>query len=51
MEWGKDLFWDKKLEENVSKLSADDVNKAMAKYLDVSQINMAKAGDFAKGIE
>jgi len=48
MEWGKDLYWDKKLEEDVSKLTAADVNKAMKKYLDINQINIAKAGDFAK---
>jgi len=48
MEWGKDLYWDKKLEEDVSKLSAEDVNKAMKKYLDLNQINMVKAGDFAR---
>jgi len=48
MEWGRDLFWDKKLEEDVARLTAADVNKAMKKYLDPDQIHMAKAGDFAK---
>ncbi|MEN8229770.1 MAG: pitrilysin family protein [Bacteroidota bacterium] len=48
MEWGRDLFWDKKLEEDVSKLTAADVNKTMKKYLDLNKIHMSKAGDFAK---
>jgi zinc protease len=48
MEWGRNLYWDKKLEEDVSKLTAGDVNKAMKKYLNLNQINMVKAGDFAK---
>lgn len=48
MEWGRDLFWDKKLEEDVSKLTAAEVNKAMKKYLDLNKLHMAKAGDFAK---
>jgi len=51
MEWGRDMFWDKKLEEDVSKLSAAEINKAMAKYLDPEEINMVKAGDFAKSIK
>jgi len=48
MEWGRDLFWDEKLEEDVSKLTAADVNKAMKKHLDLNKIHMSKAGDFAK---
>jgi len=51
MEWERDFFWDKKLEEEVSKLTAADVNKAMKKYLDLNKIHMAKAGDFAKSEE
>ncbi len=51
MEWGKDLFWDKKLEQNVSKLSAADVNTVMTKYLNISQISVVKAGDFTHDVE
>lgn len=48
MEWGRDLFWDKKFEEDVARLTAADVNKVMKKYLDPDKIHITKAGDFAK---
>lgn len=42
------LQWDKALEEKILKLSAADVNKVMAKYLDPAKMIYVKAGDFEK---
>ncbi|MEL6141295.1 MAG: pitrilysin family protein [Bacteroidota bacterium] len=42
------MQWSKELEERVMNLTTEDVNKAMAKYIDVDKMIRAKAGDFAK---
>lgn len=47
--WGRTMQWDSDLESKVAALSADDVNKAIRKYLDLSKISYFKAGDFSKG--
>ncbi|MDW3651281.1 MAG: pitrilysin family protein [Bacteroidia bacterium] len=44
----RDLFWDKKLADNISKLNSSKVNQAMRKYLDANKVHMVKAGDFLK---
>ena len=45
---GRDMKWDAAYEEKLSKLSLDDVNKALKKHIDASKISMFKAGDFDK---
>jgi zinc protease len=44
----RDMQWDKALQEKILKLTAADVNKVMAKYLDPSKMIYVKAGDFEK---
>jgi zinc protease len=44
----RNLQWDKSLEDKISKLTAADVNKVMAKYLDTQKMVFVKAGDFEK---
>jgi len=41
------LQWDAELEETVMQLSPEQINKAMAKWLDLEKMIMVKAGDFA----
>lgn len=45
---GRDLSFDKALEEQISNISLDQVNKAFARHVDPAKITMVKAGDFAK---
>lgn len=45
---GRDYLWDEAFEKKVMELTADQVNAAMKKYLKPDQINIVKAGDFAK---
>jgi zinc protease len=45
---GRDLSFDKALEERIANLSIEEVNKALARHIDPAQITMVKAGDFAK---
>lgn len=42
------LEWDASLEEAVMKLTPEQINAAMAKYLDPDKMVLVKAGDFAK---
>ena len=42
------MQWDKALEEKVSKLTVDDINKAMKKYIHPDKMVYVKAGDFEK---
>ncbi|HKK78578.1 MAG TPA: pitrilysin family protein, partial [Phaeodactylibacter sp.] len=42
------LEWDAALEEAVMKLTPEQINAAMAKYLDPDKMVLVKAGDFAK---
>jgi predicted Zn-dependent peptidase len=43
------MDWDAKLEASVKGLTAEQVNAALRRYLDGSNISVFKAGDFAKG--
>jgi len=47
----RDMMWDKNLEEKIQKLSVEDINKAMAKYLDPTKMIYIKAGDFEKALK
>ena len=47
----RNLQWDKALEDKISKMTVEDVNKVMAKYVDPSKMVYVKAGDFAKAIK
>lgn len=47
-EWGRNMHWDGKLEKKVSKLTASEVNAALAKYIDLDKMHMVKSGDFAR---
>jgi len=42
------MQWDEAIEEKVSKLSVDDINKVMKKYIHPDKMVYVKAGDFAK---
>ena len=44
----RDLKWDATYEDNISKLTIDDVNKALRKNIDPAKISLFKAGDFDK---
>jgi len=48
LDLGRTMAFDAELEAKVHGLSLDAVNAAFRKYLDPSQVNMVKAGDFAK---
>jgi zinc protease len=43
----RDMMWSKEMEEKVDKLTVDDVNAAMSKYVDLDKMVFVKAGDFA----
>ncbi|MCB0664049.1 MAG: insulinase family protein, partial [Saprospiraceae bacterium] len=45
---GRDMMWDKKLEESVQNLTVEDINKAFKKYIDLDKFIFVKAGDFEK---
>jgi zinc protease len=47
--WDRRMNWDAKLEASVKGLTAEQVNAALRRYLDRSNISVFKAGDFAKG--
>lgn len=51
MRLDRDMTWDKNLEEKIMKLSLNDINKTMAKYLDTSKMIFVKAGDFEKAFK
>lgn len=42
------MEWDAELEAKIQALSIDQINAAMAKYIDPSKMVVVKAGDFAK---
>lgn len=42
------MKWDAEFEAAIMKLSVEDVNKALKKYIDMSKMSMFKAGDFDK---
>ena len=44
----RDLKWDATYEDNLSKLTVQDVNNALRKNIDASKISLFKAGDFDK---
>jgi len=44
----RSMEWDADFESKVEKLSLEDVNNAMKKYLDYSKLIVVKAGDFKK---
>lgn len=44
----RDLKWDEGYEKKVMDLTVEQVNAAIKKHLDLSKINIVKAGDFAK---
>ena len=46
--FGRTMQYDAKFEDQVSKLTLDDVNKALKKYIDPAKISIFKAGDFDK---
>lgn len=45
---GRDMMWSKELEDKVKNLSAEDINKAFKKYIDLDKFVFVKAGDFEK---
>ncbi len=46
--WGRTMDWDAQLESRVAKLTPDQVNAAIRKYLNPDEVSIFKAGDFAK---
>ena len=42
------MQWDKQLEEQMLSLTPEQINAAMAKYIDVDKMVLLRAGDFAK---
>ena len=46
--WGRTMQWNAKLEDAVKNLTPDQVNSTLRKYLNLGQISIFKAGDFAK---
>ncbi len=46
--YGRTMQYDSKFEEQVSKLTLNEVNAALKKYIDPAKISMFKAGDFDK---
>ena len=48
---GRTMSWDAQYEDKISKLSTDDVNKALKKYIDLKKLSMFKAGDFDKVVK
>ncbi|MEM9835550.1 MAG: pitrilysin family protein [Bacteroidota bacterium] len=45
---GRTMQWSKSLEEKVQQLTPEQINTAIAKYIDVDKMILVKAGDFAK---
>jgi hypothetical protein len=42
------MAWDKAMEAKVAALTPEQIVNAMRKYVDLSQLNYVKAGDFKK---
>jgi len=47
--YGRDLNWDAQLEQQVEKLTSQQVSQTVRKYLDYARLSIVKAGDFEKG--
>ncbi len=47
----RDMKYDGQYEERMNKLTLDEVNKAIKKYIDYSKISLFKAGDFDKVVK
>ena len=47
----RDMMWDKALEDKIMSLTAADINKVMAKYMDPTKMVYVKAGDFEKAFK
>ncbi|HEY4221541.1 MAG TPA: insulinase family protein, partial [Myxococcota bacterium] len=45
--YGRTYAWDETFEKKVDALSADDIQKALARHLDWKKLTVVKAGDFA----
>lgn len=45
---GRDMQWSKAMEEKMAQLTVEEVNAAIAKYIDVDKMISIKAGDFQK---
>ena len=48
LDYDRTMMWNAELEEKVSNLTTEQVNKAFRKYIDPAKISYVKAGDFAK---
>ncbi len=46
--WGRTMQWDAQLESRVAKLTTDQVNTTVRKYINPDEVSIFKAGDFAK---
>lgn len=44
----RDMKWDAAYEDKLSKLTVEDVNKALKKHVDLAKMSLFKAGDFDK---
>ena len=44
----RNMGWSQELEDKIMSLSVEEVNKAMAKHLDIDKITYIRAGDFEK---
>lgn len=44
----RDMKWNAAYEDKISKLTVEDVNKALKKHIDLSKMSLFKAGDFDK---
>ncbi len=49
LSWERDLSWDARLEQQVEKLTAQQINQTLPKYLNYAKLTIVKAGDFDKG--
>ena len=46
--WGRTMAYDSDLEKKIAALTPGQVQAAMKKYLDLSRLNVVRAGDFKK---
>lgn len=47
LESGRDFTWNQTFEDNIRALKLEEVNQALREFLDMDQVSMALAGDFA----
>jgi zinc protease len=45
----RSIMWDQTLEDKINAMTAEVINAAMKRHLDLSKISIVKAGDFNKG--